>query len=608
MEHFRALFEILRKFVMSASVKGAAFVARMRKKQVKKALPIPTPAEQHAANLKRMEAINEMNREREARRIQKLKEADERERVEKAACEQRQRQLATEMKAFADAAGGVEDDITQAAKRVRRGPSIAEVPSYVKFLPAPDYEGRQTLKLVCTGAKPISSSVSMDAVKDLVREKLDTAVLCCTSPSSGIQRLHELATHADFPSPTHETYSDWMSWMSPSKWVDLVELRVAGNKGAFKSITSTGNYNEVLIATSDTPISDPRKWPCVLNLDDKKVVIRMTRSDSFGNTGSGNPLYRCISLDAMVNEMAMTLRAAACGFGVPVHAAVSWPWALQQGKTVRKYGLIMALDRADGDMISYQEAIGTKILSLPWFGDPSVKKRNECAYNKTCEAFAVKLMHRCYQMAEAGIINFDIKPGNILVNFNDNLESPDIFFADYDAVYSRTVDDSVAGVNVRFFVNLLLLSMHVRAYSAKAFVEPYVRCVAPVLIQLWELIQKSVQGKAPADFGEGACWVDRAEIAFSHKDGAFNHRKLRAMSSESERLSTQLRMMVYEYLFDSEEPKQPPPRATEWSKWKSVSGSTFFETKRLKVVPQLLRFIIFYESEVPPAWQELLDV
>ena len=54
-----------------------------------------------------------------------------------------------------------------------------------------------------------------------------------------------------------------------NKWIDLVSS-AAGNKGAFKSITSTGNYNEVLVV-DETPTSDPAKWPGVFTIDHKKT-------------------------------------------------------------------------------------------------------------------------------------------------------------------------------------------------------------------------------------------------------------------------------------------------------------------------------------------------
>ena len=585
----------------------------LKRRPVKKAAPvIPSFAEQHAANLKRAEEVSAQNREREAARIQKLRDLDEKERMEKEEQEKRKRKYAKDLRVERDIEEVLAEDdsldVTQPAKRrVQRRPSIAEVPSFVKNLDAPEHEGRQTVHLVRITAAKIPETLSMQHTKDMVVEKLDAAVLCCTDTAKGVQKLHELATHPDFPSPTHESYADWMSWMSPSKWVDLVSLRVARNKGAFKSLTNNGNYNEVLVTTDESPTDDPAKWPGVFNIDHKNIVLRMTRSDSFGNTGSGKPMYRSMGYDNMVGEMAMTLHAAACGFGTPVHAAVSWPWEVQPEQKARKYGLILALERADGDMICYQEMLGSSILGSPVYNQYD-KKRQEIAYNRIVEAFARKLMSRCHEMASAGLINFDIKPGNILVSWEGKIEEPDVYFADYDSTYCRIPDDQVAGINVRFFVNLLLLSMHVRAYSDEPFVEPYVRVVAPVLMQLWEQMQREMKGKGPIDMGTGSVWVSSAEMAFDHKNGAFNHRRLRDMKSAGHALSLQLTMMVFEYLFDNEDKKVPPRRAVQWPHWKRDSGSTFFETKPLRAVPQLLRFVIFYTRAVPPAWEELLDV
>lgn len=598
---------------MSGGAKQSKFMKGLKRRPVKKPMPvIPSFAEQHAANLKRANEVSVQNREREAARIQKMRELDEKERLEKEECEKRKRKYAKDMRVERDIAEVLAEDdsldVSQPTKRrVHRRPSIAEVPSFVKNLDAPEHEHRQTLQLVRMAAISIPDDISIQKTQETVIEKLDAAVLCCTSPSKGLQKLHELATHHDFPSPLHDAYGDWMSWMSPSKWIDLVSLRVSGNKGGFKSLTSNGNYNEVLVTSDKTPTDDPAKWPGFFNTGHKKIVLRMTRSDSFGNTGSGKPMYRSMSYESMVGEMATTLHAAVCGFGVPVHAAVSWPWETQPNQKVRKYGLILALERADGDMIHYQEMLASSILGVPVYNQYD-KKRQLIAYNRIVEAFARKLMSRCHEMASAGLINFDIKPGNILVNWEANIEDPSVYFADYDSTYCRVPGDQVASVNIRFFVNLLLLSMHVRAYSDEAFVEPYVRIVAPVLMQLWEQIQRAIHGKTPSDIGEGSVWVNNTEIAFGHADGAFNHRKLRDIKDAGHMLSVQLRMMVFEYLFDEEDRKVPPRRAIQWPFWKKESGSTFFEPKKLRAVPQLLRFIIFYMKVVPSAWEGLLDV
>ena len=51
-------------------------------------------------------------------------------------------------------------------------------------------------------------------------------------------------------------------------------------------------------------------------------------------------------------------------------------------------------------------------------------------------------------------------------------------------------------------------------------------------MQLWEQAQREMQGKGIIDMGTGSVWLNKAEMAFDHKKGAFNHRRLREMKSE----------------------------------------------------------------------------
>ena len=132
---------------MSGAAKQAAFMKGLKRKPVKKAAPvIPSFAEQHAATLKRAEEVSAQNREREAARIQRLREIDEKERIEKEAQEKRKRKYAKDLRVERDIEEVLAEDdsldVTQPPKRrVQRRPSIAEVPSFVKNLDAPEHDG-----------------------------------------------------------------------------------------------------------------------------------------------------------------------------------------------------------------------------------------------------------------------------------------------------------------------------------------------------------------------------------------------------------------------------------------------------------------------------------
>ena len=164
-----------------------------------------------------------------------------------------------------------------------------------------------------------------------------------------------------------------------------------------------------------------------------------------------------MKLDNLVEEMTYMLQSAAEGIGRPMYAATAWPWAPQPGDTEQKFGMIVILKRAKGNMSDYEKELRRARCSRARPGaDPPRKELRQEAE----EAAVNWMIGLCYHIAWTGHINYDMKQGNLLY-----MNGQSFFVTDFDSVYYRYVPDDVASVKQRFFVNLLLLAMHVRAYG-----------------------------------------------------------------------------------------------------------------------------------------------
>ena len=508
--------------------------------------------------------------------------------------------LGSEIKELDDVEYGAQRAPKHTARR-RPPPSVVRL---APLMPQPEFLERLLYRnLSEQTTHRVENFPTIEAVSEMVDEKRETSVL--VSLGKEVTTLHDIGVKSGkMPSQSDASYVDYVSWFMPSKWTELVRQRVSGNSGAFEAVTSTGNYNEVLATTTSTPTMDHAKWPCVLNSNIMPMVVRMTRSDPFPCAEGRTPAYRSMKLGDLKKEMSITLHAAAHRYGPPIYSAVSWAWERRHKDKHQKYGLILVMLRMRSDITKFQNIMYDKLMISHPDGDVAPPQ-----YRKGVEQISRSMILRCYEMANAGFINFDIKPGNMLVDqYGDepNFENPDVYITDFDAVYCTQVSDDVAGPKARFFVTLLLLSMHIRAYSRAAFVDSYVRVAGPLLMELWEQLVASYGDTSSKPFGEGSKWIYETEIAFDQLRGSFNYSDLKNTTSPGKRLSMQMMMMTYEYLFDDSDNREPPMRATKWDGWVRKRQGGFFEARNPRLVPQLMTFILFHLAPVPEDWKTIL--
>lgn len=565
--------------------------ARAKKRAASGLIAIKSPRTQQRENANRMEKVARAEKER----MERLRAKDaEDEIAHQRVCAEQKEQQAEAAKKQLNALS--ETSPTNPIHRARRSqpPASATGLSPPEFVRAPTYDD------VCTPFYD-SSRPNMAKIMSFVREQRETSVLCALNDGAGVRTWDSLRA----PAPAYEHYESWVSWLDPEKWIDMVKQRVPNNTGMLREVAMYGNYNWVLEPTEATPVNDPTRWPPQLQrlgvdlegaaltevLPDAPYVVRMTRSDAFEREAPNSKLmYRSMKLEALVTEMALTLHAASAGIGPPVYAAVSWRFVPQPGETAQRYGLLMLIARAEGDMIEYMHNLDRLYPLESRLAPPPVGVR-QCA-----ESAALWLAGLCAHIAWSGYINYDMKPGNLLTQHNNTF-----FMSDFDSTYYCSMADDVAGLKARTFVNILLLCVHVRAYGNGTFAPSFLGVLAPITLNLY---REAVL--FPEKFGVGADWIVSTPIRPTYELGSFSYRELSRISDEGQRAGAQLGMMIFEYLFDVSSGKRPPRRATEWPDWNKAT-ERFFGAKHPPLVPQLLRFVFFYTGTVAEAYKDILS-
>jgi hypothetical protein len=148
--------------------------------------------------------------------------------------------------------------------------------------------------------------------------------------------------------------------------------------------------------------------------------------------------------------------------------------------------------------------------------------------------------------------------------------------------------------------NLLLVCMHVRAYSLRTFAVPFLAMLAPLVMKL---LEEAVSDRD--SFGRGFAWLLSAKIAPCPVSGSFDDCLLKRTQEAGLRLSRHLSMMVYEYMFNKEDGKRPSATALQWKGW---DFTTKFVSGHARLVPQLVRFSFFYDMPPGPADERILEL
>jgi hypothetical protein len=583
--------------------------ARAVKRKANDPLAIDTPRTQQRNNRRLADAAAELESRRQEE-IRAKQEAAKEEAAKRAAQKRAAQQLAAADVEMPDASNSRESVPRERARARGSVPVPLPTPrlSPLATLPGPEFVAAPTWEKV-SAVSTQCSSCSIDDLKHFVRGSLDLAVLCAPRPDGEVRTWNELAA----PPADSPCAAEWTAWLSPAKWKNMSEAWRVGNTHNLEVVTEAGNYNDVLEASDATPVDDSSRWPPQLRgsgvavadetpitatLPGADFVIRMTRTDAFPREEGEKPVYRAMKLESVVSEMSLALHAAARGIGPPIYAAVACPWDLdERGPSTsvehtareKRYGMIIIMRKAEGNMANWAFRLRRMQPKSGSTNGPLPELR------RSVEEAADFLVKLCFQIGSTQHINYDMKMGNLLMHE----VSGNFYMTDFDVMYYRYIHPEVAGVKACFFVNLLLLAMHVRAYAdSNVVANALLGVFGPILAELWDEAVNS-----PATFGQGVMWLKLAKIAPTHEVGSFNHRIL-AKLAPGPRLGRQLGMMVFEYLFDTSDGRRPPAMVTQWPHW--ARAQTFLNGYK-PLIPQLMRFALLYNRPVPDALRSIFD-
>ena len=286
-----------------------------------------------------------------------------------------------------------------------------------------------------------------------------------------------------------------------------------------------------------------------------------------------------------VYEATHTLLMAATGLGPAVHAVILWPWNHDADDKKAhedshfRYGSMYALERGDVNLSTY---IADLCENFSFDANPQMMS--------IVKHVADGLTHICQTLGGLGFLHFDLKLSNVLVFFAANT----LKVIDFDRTFFLQCVKH-AGVKACFFVNLLLISTQIRAYTHKQFADAYAQRVGRVLMELWvEALT------CPDSFGAGASWITSTHAAVEADDGSFSAQRLQDAKTTPQKLQTMLMCMVWEYVINADVRSGLAPMARTW-KWQGHSRK-----KRL-LVPQMLVFVVFALKPIPELYRRHLD-
>lgn len=581
-------------------------------KRAKEVVVIKSPRTQILENQARMKQMQQISDDRQKSVLENKKtqqrEIEERSKRESMVREERRRAMEQALESQEGEPDGQNPDGAPKRKLPsKRGPAGLAGPVEPRPVPAPQAKPQakpQMPRPVFVDA-PTYASVSalsasaiepenLDKVKQMVASSLETAVLCAPYPDGRIRTWSELA----MPPETSALRKDYEAWTKSETWASMAWDYADGNPKKLVSLSAVGNYNNILEISAGTPVSDPSLWPPQLAamgiatdvprsevLPQSDYILRMTRTEPFSGSSSSSPVYRFMTMDRLVDEVALSLLAASQGIGPPVYGCVAWKSNRQKEESTPLYGMVMILRKSDGDMNSYIDKLRT--------GFPRTPEGPSKDMVRMAEETAINTIGLCFHLGWTGMINFDMKPSNMLMREEEGM----FYLSDFDAILCRQVDPEDGGVKTCFFVNLLLMCFHVQTYiSGVSFPSAFLATAAPILIELWTEAVRS-----PSTFGPGAAWLRGTMLAVTEEEGMFDQVQLARLSTQPALFKTQLKMMIYEYGFSTREGRKPSLKVKQFD-WDVKAG---YFSGPAALIPQVLRYVVLYSSTVPVEYEDI---
>jgi hypothetical protein len=218
----------------------------------------------------------------------------------------------------------------------------------------------------------------------------------------------------------------------------------------------------------------PRKSDRAGNeIEPTDIAIRMTRPDH-SRLSSGHVIYRYKTLRALALEAQYTVHAAIHGLAPICYAIHIYPVTVtsSKGQPKKLYGALYFMRRG-------------KVSLAQFLDNSNLIGQTPASAGRSASAAILPLLAK---QAKAGVVNFDIKPGNLLLTHGSANMPWNAHSIDFDAnMYAVRFGE--AGTNseewqANLLVNLVLLSSHLRCFYAKPVCDGWIECVRPLILTL----------------------------------------------------------------------------------------------------------------------------
>tara|TARA_Y100000591_G_scaffold325299_1_gene346056 strand:+ start:1585 stop:3294 length:1710 start_codon:yes stop_codon:yes gene_type:complete len=289
------------------------------------------------------------------------------------------------------------------------------------------------------------------------------------------------------------------SWRSPLGWTDCIN-----RLNAIAMLTTTnsnvqimsGEYNNVFFFNDN----DLDWLPPLMDRDGNRVnatdvVFRLTRPDVV-RQGRKDKFFRYKTLVNTTTEMCYTAHATVHGVAPSCYAIVLF----ESGHTLshncstnstKLYGTLYVMKRATMSMSELLERQCARLNSSVPLAPVSMSPHTENTplLQNTLQMIGYRLARKiarlvvCY--SKLGVLNFDVKPGNILLSSDVVSVAQAI---DFDAAMYVIRPGGADAVSSEWcantLVNLLLLSAHIRCFRSPSVCDGWVVAIRPLLLQL----------------------------------------------------------------------------------------------------------------------------
>jgi hypothetical protein len=266
---------------------------------------------------------------------------------------------------------------------------------------------------------------------------------------------------------------------SPSNWIRTVADLESFYFGSLKagqidapptwsSDLVRGEYNCVFFPKTHPPLDIDVKQRDGSPIDWTTVVIRTTRPDTLQHRTTNETLHRYRSLVLVCTEAMSMLTAASTRNGPVIHALAIVPRFEKNGSLL--YGMIVVMERAVCDLVETVhrfESMASK--------NRSVEQANAFLETKGA-SFAKRLVKLTGLAAIHGFVLADLKLGNIVAT------TKGFRLIDFDPLLTVLMSDT--RWKPRMLANLLLVSVHVKTFTPKAFSNGFIKNVKDVLSML----------------------------------------------------------------------------------------------------------------------------